>query len=284
MENVDIMVTDFLPTDLPVGIVYGISMAYVLAGLLQKISNKIRPRETTKGETDKCLDAATERLAACFAAGISKEETFKAIISDFLKIERHTGPLPQVGIVGDLFVRDNDTFNQNLIHHIEEIGAEAVTVPFIDTVSLQVDLYFKTQWQNGRYLNLLRDKVAYNMLTAFSKKLNAIASPILHNGSSGLAHDPLSYLQKHSLTIRHAGETSENLLKVYYLKENYPDLRLIINAYPIFCCPGLISEAMYKNVEKEIGVPIVSITYDGTQADKNKVLNPYLYFLTKKEQ
>ena len=62
-------------------------------------------------------------------------------------------------------------------------------------------------------------------------------------------------------------------------KEKYPDLKLIINVYPIFCCPGLLSEAIYKKVEKEIGIPIVSITYDGTQADKNKVLNPYLYFL-----
>ena len=151
----------------------------------------------------------------------------------------------------------------------------------MDTVNLQVDLHFQTQWQDGRYLNLLRDKVAYNMLTAFNRKLNAIARPILHNGTGGLADDPLTYLQKHSLTIRHAGETSENLLKVYYLKENYPDLKLIINAYPLFCCPGLISEAIYKKVEKEIGIPIVSITYDGTRADKNKVVNPYLYFLNK---
>jgi predicted nucleotide-binding protein (sugar kinase/HSP70/actin superfamily) len=279
MEKVDIMVTDFLPTDLPLGIIYGISMAYLLAGLLQKMAHKIRGREKTKGETDRRLAAATDRLVACFAAGTSKEEAFKTTVDDFLKIERHNSPLPQVGIIGDLYVRDNDTFNQDLIRHIEEIGAEAVTVPFIDTVNLQVDLHFKTQWQDGRYLNLLRDKVAYNMLTAFNRKLNAIAEPILHNGTGGLANNPLEYLQKHSFTIRHAGETSENLLKVYYLKENYPDLKLIINVYPIFCCPGLISEAIYKKVEKDIGIPIVSITYDGTRADKNKVLNPYLYFL-----
>ncbi len=279
MEKVAIMVTGFLPTDLPLGIVYGISMAYVLAGLVQKIVHKIRARETTKGETDRCFAAVTDRLVECFTEGTSKEDAFKTIISDFLKIERHNRSLPQVGIVGDLYVRDNDTFNQNLIRHIEEIGAEAVTVPFIDTLKLQVDLHFKNQWQDGRYLNLLRDKVAYNMLTAFNRRLNAIAKPVLQNGMGRLADDPLVYLQKHSFTIRHAGETSENLLKVYYLKENYPDLRLIINAYPIFCCPGLISEAIYKNVEKEIGIPIVSITYDGTQADKNKIVNPYLYFL-----
>ncbi|MBN1578265.1 MAG: hypothetical protein JW913_17020 [Chitinispirillaceae bacterium] len=283
MEKVDIMVTDFIPADLPLGIIYGISMAYVLAGLVQKIVHKIRAREKTAGTTDRCLATATDWLVACFTAGTSKEDAFKTIVSDFLKIERHNRPLPQVGIVGDLYVRDNDIFNQNLVRHIEEIGAETVTVPFIDTLSLQVELHFQTQWQDGRFLNLLRDKVAFNMITAFNRKLNAIAKPILQNGTSGLAGNPLAYLQKHSFTIRHSGETSENLLKVYYLKGNYPDLKLIINAYPMFCCPGLISEAIYKQVEKEIGIPIVSISYDGTQTDKNKVVNPYLYFLKESQ-
>ncbi|MBI5186162.1 MAG: hypothetical protein HZA01_10620 [Nitrospinae bacterium] len=55
-------------------------------------------------------------------------------------------------------------------------------------------------------------------------------------------------------------------------------MKFIINVNPIFCCPGLISEALYKKLEKEIGIPIVSITYDGTRADKNKALKPYLHF------
>jgi hypothetical protein len=51
------------------------------------------------------------------------------------------------------------------------------------------------------------------------------------------------------------------------------------NVNPIFCCPGLISEAIYKKVEVDIDVPIISIMYDGTKADKNKVLKPYLHYL-----
>jgi hypothetical protein len=45
MEKVDILVTRFLPTDLPLVLIYEIYMAYALAGLLQKIVHKIRPRE-----------------------------------------------------------------------------------------------------------------------------------------------------------------------------------------------------------------------------------------------
>jgi hypothetical protein len=91
-----------------------------------------------------------------------------------------------------------------------------------------------------------------------------------------LKDDHSVYLRRHSLSIKHGGETSENLLKVYYLRENYPDLKLIIHVYPLFCCPGLVSEAIYKKVEKDLAIPIVSIAYDGTQADRNRILEPYL--------
>jgi predicted CoA-substrate-specific enzyme activase len=279
MEKVDILVARFLPTDLPLEIIYEIYMAYVLAGLVQKILHKIRPREKKAGTTDRCFRTASDRLFEGFAAGTSKEETFRQVVHDFLKIDIRSGPLSQVGIVGDLYVRDNDTFNQNLIRHIEKSGAEAITVPFIDTLNLLKEKHFQAQWEDGRYIHLLRDKVAYNMLNVFNRKLNAITKPILYDRPCRLGREPLYYLQKHFFTIRHRGETSENLLKVYYLRDNYPELKLIINVNPIFCCPGLISEAIYKKVEKTIGIPIVSITYDGTKTDKNKVLNPYLYFL-----
>jgi predicted nucleotide-binding protein (sugar kinase/HSP70/actin superfamily) len=279
MEKVDILVTKFLPTGLPLEIVYGIYMSYALTGLMQKIVHKIRPREKTAGATDRCYRTASDRLFECFANGASKEETFKTVVRDFLKIDLENRPPPQVGIVGDLYVRDNDTFNQHLISHIEKAGAEAVTVPFIDTLDLLVAIHLESQKYNGRYINLLRDKTAYHMLKVFNRKLHAIAQPIISDQFIGFDKNITGYLHKHSFTVKHGGETSENLLKVYYLMENYPELKLIVNVNPIFCCPGLISEAIYKKVEKDIGIPIISITYDGTLTDKNKILNPYLYFM-----
>ena len=143
-------------------------------------------------------------------------------------------------------------------------------------MGLLVTTYFESQWLDGSYLDLLRDKALYGTLSLFVRKLTRIARPLLKDEGATLNHDPLTYLQRHGLSIRHEGETSENLLKVYYLRENYPDLKLIVNVYPLFCCPGLISEAIYKKVERDLAIPIVSIAYDGTQADKNKILEPYL--------
>ena len=183
--------------------------------------------------------------------------------------------LPHVGIVGDVYVRDNETFNQDLVRRLERAGAEAVTIPFIDTIGLLAATYFKSQWLDGSYMGLLRDKALYGALSLFGRKLTKIARPLLKHDGYTLKHDPLTYLERHSLSIRHEGETSENLLKVYYLRENYPDLKFIVHVYPLFCCPGLISEAIYKKVEKDLAIPIVSIGYDGTQTDKNRGLEPY---------
>jgi predicted nucleotide-binding protein (sugar kinase/HSP70/actin superfamily) len=281
MEKVDILVTEFLPTDLPFEIMYGISMSYIIAGLVQKIVQKLRPREKIRGATDKCFKNATERLVECFATGTSKEEVFKKIVTDFTQIDHKKGYYPQVAIIGDLFVRDNEMVNQDLIRHIEKTGAEVITVPFIDTLKLLAEIHFKNQWQNKQYVNFLKEKVIFNAANIFNRKLEAIGKPILYDRYCEPMQDTIDYLHNHFFTTKHSGETTENLLKVFYLKKKHPNLKLFINVNPIFCCPGLISETIYKKVEKEIGIPIVSITYDGTQADKNKVLNPYLYFLRR---
>ncbi|MBI5375748.1 MAG: hypothetical protein HZA77_09945 [Candidatus Schekmanbacteria bacterium] len=279
MEKVDVLVSRFPPTDLSIELVYEIYMSYLIAGLVQKITHKIRPREKHDGMTDRIYRKSLDKLFDCFAGGASKEDVFKAIVDDFLNVEIERSSLPGVGVVGDLYVRDNDTFNQGLIRVLEKAGAEAVTVPLVDSINLVVGNHFKIQWTRGWYFELLRDKVAYNTLQLFSKKIISIAAPILQNGTCQLKRDPLEYLIKYGFNVRHGGETAENLLKAYYLYENCSDLKFIVNVNPIFCCPGLISEAIYKKVEKDIGIPIVSITYDGTTSDKNRVLRPYLHFL-----
>jgi len=51
-----------------------------------------------------------------------------------------------------------------------------------------------------------------------------------------------------------------------------------VHASPAFCCPGLVTEALGPQVERITGVPMVSVTYDGTDTSKNDVVIPYLKF------
>ena len=58
--------------------------------------------------------------------------------------------------------------------------------------------------------------------------------------------------------------------------ENYPDIALFVQANPAFCCPSLVTEAMTSQITGLTGVPVVTITYDGTTDYKNDVIIPYL--------
>ena len=70
----------------------------------------------------------------------------------------------------------------------------------------------------------------------------------------------------------------DNILKIHYLTKYYPDVALFVQTSPAFCCPGLVTEAMARKIEKRTGIPIVSITYDGTGGIKNDVIVPYMNY------
>ena len=85
-------------------------------------------------------------------------------------------------------------------------------------------------------------------------------------------------LARFNVVSEQTGESMDNLLKVHYLKKHYPDLSLFVQASPALCCASLITEAMRERIEEVTGVPVVSVTYDGTGGMKNEVIIPYLRF------
>ncbi len=62
----------------------------------------------------------------------------------------------------------------------------------------------------------------------------------------------------------------DNILKIYYTLKYHPDVSLFVQTSPAFCCPALITEGMAGRVEKKTGVPVVSITYDGTGGQQER--------------
>lgn len=85
-------------------------------------------------------------------------------------------------------------------------------------------------------------------------------------------------MREFGVRSEHAGESFDNLLKVHHLAAAYPDLALFVQASPAFCCPSLVTEAMGRDIERLTGVPVVSITYDGTGQYRNDAVVPYLRY------
>ena len=280
-ENVQIFATDVTLTGFPLDLIYDIYCSYLLGGLLRKIGCKLRPYEAVSGEADRLIESSLRRLHSCLAEGGPKDAAFAEIVADFrrLPLGERRPPRPKVSIIGDLYVRDNNIFNQQLIADLEAYGAEVVTVPFTYVVRLLADRYTYGLYKTGRYVALLRDKLLIEVFEQLERRFYQIAREVLEEDLPVFDQSVFAPLGKYGLSLKHDGETTENIMKIYSLLTHYPDLAMFVHVNPIFCCPGLVSESLFRAVEKDIGIPIVSVVYDGTTARKNEVLAPYLHYI-----
>jgi predicted CoA-substrate-specific enzyme activase len=259
--------------------------AYMFGGLLRSIGCKIRPYEVNPGETDQALARALNIISRAFATGGSKEDALAEAIPLFNAIEtRKTGTRPKVAIFGDLYVRDNDVMNQGLVHYIEAQGGEVVITPYYKYVKIIANSYFKKWFKEGKYLSLISNKALLVAMQTMEKKYFPYFEPLLK--ASDFTVSPLGddVLEQYGIKPEHTGESMDNVLKIHHILQDHPDLALLVQATPAFCCPGLITEAMAERLEARTGVPIVSITYDVSGGSKNKVVVPFIKYYKQKDR
>jgi len=252
--------------------------AYMLGGMLRRLGCKVRPYELVPGAADRAVEQGLVDLRAAFLGERDKLDALRDVVARFRAIPVARRERPKVAIFGDLYVRDNEVFNQDLVGTIEQHGGEVVTTPFNEYMKIIADLYFRKWLREGRYVEVLKSSSLLATVKMLERKYVSELETVLGPRRQVEGRRPEDVLARFRVTPHHTGESFDNLLKVAHLSEQYPDLALLVQASPAFCCPGLVTEAMAQDIEKVTGIPVVSITYDGTAAFKNDALIPYLTF------
>lgn len=254
----------------------------MFSGMLRKMGCKIRPYEKNKGETDQVIKAAVDIFADAFLENRAKEDAVAQVAALFEHIatERAAaiGKRPKVAIFGDLYVRDNPVMNQDLIHFIEAHGGEVITTPYSDYMKMISKAYFRKWFVEGRFLNAFSSQALMASLKRWEKIYYKYFNRILKEPEPAYDVSTKEILSEFNLLIEHTGESMDNILKAYYIKKHYPDVSLFVQTSPAFCCPALVTEAMAGKIGEKTGVPVVSITYDGTGGTKNDMIIPYLHY------
>jgi predicted CoA-substrate-specific enzyme activase len=275
-EKASVYFGDLSHLEIAVSTSYYAYFAYLLGGLIRKVGCKIRPYEVIRGETDEAIKKSIRILETAFLGKRSMDGAVADAISLFDKIERKEGRKPGVAIFGDLYVRDNDIMNQNLINTIEENGGEVITTPYTDLVKITNENVIRRAMARGDYFNSGLYRVMLSGIKILEDRYYKHFKKYLGNKA---VVDPLK-LEKHlarfNISPYHSGESYENILKIFYILENYPDISLFVQTNPAFCCPALVTEAMTNEIRRITGIPVVTLTYDGTSGYKNDVIASYL--------
>ncbi|HTZ52249.1 MAG TPA: acyl-CoA dehydratase activase-related protein, partial [Spirochaetia bacterium] len=276
MEKVAVYAGDFFYRELSVRAVINAYRAYLLGGLLRTAACRLRPYESEPGSTDRAVGRAMEGLLPAFEGRTPRRPAVRAAAAAFHEIRVEGDRRPQVAVFGDLYVRDNDVMNQGLVAAIEAAGAEAVVTPYVDYVRIVVESVIRKMALEGRPLEGLGTRFLWNLV-------DTVGAPARHAFSPWVGHlAPPGWPKQESLVRalglhpRHGGESFDNLLKVQHLARSHPDIGLFVQASPAFCCPSIVTAAMATDIERMAGVPVVSITYDGTGRGVNDVIVPYI--------
>jgi predicted nucleotide-binding protein (sugar kinase/HSP70/actin superfamily) len=239
---------------------------------------RLRPYEIVPGSTDAAIAQAMKLFLPAFEGKTQKHTAMKAAAALFDSIAISRERRPKVAIFGDLYVRDNDVMNQGLVRAIEEAGGEAVTMPYTEYIRIIAESYFRKWALSGEHLRSLRFRALWVLADNLGRSCRDYFARFLDTEPVVTENGSEEFLRAFGLRTEHTGESFENLLKIHHLVRAHPDLALFVQASPAFCCPSLVTEAMTRDIERLTGVPVVSITYDGTGQYQNEVIVPYVKY------
>ncbi len=277
IEQISVYAGDMAFFDISPLVTIDAYFAYVFGGLLRRLACHTRPYEIIPGATDQAVSEAHAVFLDSFRGKGSREDALEHAVHRIEAVPRLDATRPKVAIFGDIYARDNDVMNQDLIRTIESAGGEVVTTPYSEYARIVADAYFRRILRRRKYGTWLKLRSALSTLELLEKRVYRSFEqylPRVDSSSRDLDADLLAF----GLRIEQSGETVDNVLKILHIVDAHPDISLLVQTAPAFCCPSLVTEALARRIEQITGVPIVSITYDGTGTPKNDVVIPYVSF------
>jgi predicted CoA-substrate-specific enzyme activase len=279
MEKLGVYLGEISHVEMSPKLSIGAYFAYMFGGLLRRLGCRIRPYEHDPGRTDRIIRESHAELIKAFEGRQPLDETLSDIIEAFEAIPRSNEQRPKVAIFGDLYVRDNDIMNQDLIRTVEEAGGEVITTPYNEYTKIIAGAYFRKWFKKGQYLTWLKNRSLLKAMELVERRYSSYFKPYMDNSFETAGRREIEeMLETFDIRVENEGESLENVLKIFHLLKEHDDIALFVQASPSFCCPALITEAMNRDIERVTGVPVVSITYDGTGAFQNDRIVPYLAF------
>jgi len=178
-----------------------------------------------------------------------------------------------VGIVGEIYVRNNLFANENLIAAIEAQGGEAWPTPMAEWIMFLASPRNYLQYVE-RLLSkpALKSYITYRWQRYWDHALYNAAGPFLADRREPDIDVVLDEAEKY-LERNIGGEAMSILGRTVKFAED--GAALVVNCAPFGCMPGTVTTALFREISVKVHMPVVNMFYDG-QGNQNRRLGVFL--------
>ncbi len=241
----------------------------VAVELLTKCLHESRPYERQRGSADELYRHHLEKLLMSLRGKNGRvEDALKTVRRDFESLPKTEERKPLIGVVGEIFVRSNKFSNENVVKKIEALGGEVWLAPVEEWIYYANFLDIQHSLAGRDYSaavgttikRYIQKHIEHRYAKHFQGHLRTLTEPststVLRNAAPYVHH---SFEGESILSI---GKSVDFATR---------GAHGIVNTMPFGCMPGTIVTALMRAVNRDYGLPVISIAYDGTEASTNEI-------------
>jgi predicted nucleotide-binding protein (sugar kinase/HSP70/actin superfamily) len=237
----------------------------VAVDLLQALLHSHRPYEQQRGETDRLYQEALARLlAAVRQGGKSLVRVMQWIGGGFrrLPVER-LEPRPRIGVVGEIFVRQHQSSNRNVVRQIEALGGEVL-------LANMMEFFYAVNWgyiqkcrQEGNWREIIGMWISDAYQRYWEFRLSQPIADLLHHRFEARS----AQIMRYTATYMDLAISTEAILTVGKAVElAHQGASGILNVLPFTCMPGIITAGLAPRIRQDLnGIPWLDLSYDMQQ-------------------
>jgi predicted nucleotide-binding protein (sugar kinase/HSP70/actin superfamily) len=258
---------------------------FVAFDLIRKMQQQIRPYEKIKGETDRIYREALDNIVR------SVENNTKGLVEalgeaelKFKLIERIDIPRkPIVSIVGEIFMRDNQFCNGNIVERLELLGAETLMSPFSEWFIYSTYRYTRDSIWKGDNIGILKSKIqALSQHVSYEKLLHAVEDLV-----DTEKEIPLNTMLRLATPYVHKDYDGDPVIAIGTAAGLAgKGVSGICNILPFTCMPGTLICSVADVFRKDHNnIPWVDYAYDGQDdASLETRLQAFMYQVKEYQQ